>query len=136
MKEDLERVFHYNLIAMMTLPKGWKVKYRNSLSGRCYYRKKVISTPKPNTIKSLHVFLHECGHAILHPKCNKSRYIHEYEAEMFAFKIIKEEGFSIPQDSIDNSKRHINRAINKALKRGLKNVDENILKYSKQRSNI
>ena len=83
----------FTAIALSYVPEGWAVKYRTSLSGRCWYDRKLIDGPKPVTRKSLYIFLHECAHAHLHAPLyfqsksayrRKPKHVIELEAEQWA----------------------------------------------------
>lgn len=118
-------------IALKYVPDGWTVEYRKSLSGRAWGDKKLIQTPRPVTRRALHIFLHECGHAHLHFNGKKQkRYIEEYQAEQFAFEIMRKEGIAIPRQSLERAKRYVARKIKQAEVRGAKSIDPDVRKWA------
>ena len=111
-------------VAKRHTPKGWTVKYRESLTGRCFYRTETIATPPPTTARRLQIFLHECAHAVLHgPRSGKPRHREEYEAEMKSFQWMWESEIDIPQECIDRAKKYVGWKIKQAIKRGAKHID-------------
>jgi len=53
-------------VAEKYLPEGWTVVYRRNLTGRCFYRRSELAATRPVTRRALHIFFHECAHAVLH----------------------------------------------------------------------
>ena len=43
-------------VAMKSVPEGWTVEYRKSLSGRCNLTRKITYVPRPVTRKALYIF--------------------------------------------------------------------------------
>jgi hypothetical protein len=124
-------VASYEMLAKRFLPKDWTVRYRDSLTGRCYYRFKRIDTPPPTTLRRLHIFLHECAHIHLHWG-EKARIAHrrEYEAETWAFSKMRAAGIEPDPRSVERAKRYVRHKIKQALKRGAKNIDADAWEWS------
>ena len=111
-------------VAESYLPDGWTVVYRRNLTGRCYYHKKEIATPRPVTRRALHIFLHECAHAVLHrPRSSKLRHREEYEAERWAFARMRENGIAVPRKALQRAKQYVAWKIRQAERRGAKRID-------------
>jgi hypothetical protein len=85
-------------IAAQYVPPGWTVIERKTLSGACNVKSKRISAPRPITRDALHIFLHECAHAHLHPFGQyKPRHVEEYEADQWANARMREHGIPVPR---------------------------------------
>ena len=120
----------YAALAKRWTPRGWTVSYRKSLTGRCYYQRKLIETPKPITLRALHIFLHECGHAYLHTGKERPKHRVEFEAETWAFKKMRDALIEPHPTSIERAKRYVRRKINQAVKRGAKWIDVEAAQWS------
>lgn len=110
-------------IAARNTPEGWTVQYRNSLTGCCNYEKRLIETPKPRTRRALHIYLHEVAHAVLHANSRKASHVQEYEAETWAFRVMREEGIAVPRKSLEKARAYVRRKIDMAVRRGAKRID-------------
>lgn len=112
-------------IGMAHVPEGWNVKYRKSLTGRCFLRSRQIAAPRPVTRKALYIFLHECAHAHLHAntKRRSSRHLEETEAEQWAHARMREHGIPVPRAMTQRAKRYVAYKIRQALSRGAKTID-------------
>jgi len=110
-------------IAARHTPEGWTVRYRNSLTGCCNYEKRLIETPKPRTRRALHIYLHEVAHAVLHANSRKASHVQEYEAETWAFRVMREEGIAVPRKSLEKARAYVRRKIDMAVRRGAKRID-------------
>lgn len=120
-------------IAALYLPEGWTVKYRNSLSGRCYYEPKRIEAPRPVTRKSLYIFLHECAHAHLHGgRTRTPRHVEEYEAEQWAHAKMREHGIPVPRAMTKRAKGYVRRKIQQAVMRGARRLDPKAVAWSRR----
>ncbi len=71
-------------IAAAHLPRGWTHRPIKRLRGLCSHADRIITAPRPVTRRALQVFLHECGHAMLHERSSKPRWVEEIEAETYA----------------------------------------------------
>jgi hypothetical protein len=95
---------------------------------RAYVTQKAISVPKPVTRRALHVYLHEVAHVVLE-HCplgkggGKPRHVEEYEAEQWAFNVMRAEGVPIPRKSMASAKSYVARKIRQAERRGAKKID-------------
>jgi hypothetical protein len=67
--------------------------------------------PRPVTRRALFIFLHECGHFVLHGLSNKPRYLEEWEAEEWAMARMREAGIPVPRESIWCAKRKVAQRI-------------------------
>ena len=123
--------------AIFYTPWGTKVTYRKALTGRAFIDENRIEAPRPVTRKSLHVYLHEIAHLVLHgssvdgiPKKRTKRYIEEYQAEVQALDWMREWGIPISQDVRREAKRHVAYCIRKAVNRGAQNIDPAVLRFA------
>jgi hypothetical protein len=121
----------YEAIAALYVPHGWRVVYRNDLSGRCYFKREIIAAPKPRTRKSLYVFLHECAHANLHGDSNKPRHVEEYEAEKWAHDKMKEHGVPVPRTMTKRAREYVAKKIWQAENAGAKRIDPAARRFAK-----
>jgi hypothetical protein len=112
---------------------------RKSLSGKCYYKSKTISAPKPVTRKSLYIFLHECAHAHLHAPLyyeSKAKYrrkpshVIELEAEQWAHEKMREHNVPVPRSITKRAKEYVGWKIDQAVARGAKNIDPDARRYA------
>jgi hypothetical protein len=111
-------------IGHLYVPEGYTVKYRKSLSGRHYGKRKLIQAPRPRTRKSLYIFLHECAHAHLHThNGNTPRHVEEMEAEKWAHAKMREHGISVPRLMTKRAKQYVARKIRQAERHGAKTIN-------------
>jgi len=132
LKEGKKRTaFNCSVIAFRHMPEGWRWIQRKSLTGVCVYEDKKIYAPSPITRRALQVFLHECAHATLHAerKNGKPQYVKEYEAELWAFRVMRENGIRVSRKMIESAKAFVGWRISMAVRRGLKNVDKKIKRW-------
>lgn len=111
-------------IALMHTPPDVTIKYRKSLTGRAYFKERVLAAPRPVTRKSLYIYLHECAHFHLHANSRKPRHVEEYEAEQWAHQKMREAGIAVPRSMTKRAKEYVVRKIDQALKRGAKKIDK------------
>jgi hypothetical protein len=116
-------------VAAKYTPTDLIVETRKGLTGRAWYKPRRISAPKPVTRRALHIYLHEIGHITLHANSRKPVYVKEYEAEQFAFEIMRHEGIAVPTKSVTNAKSYVAHKIGKAFRRGAKYIDPKIAKW-------
>lgn len=129
-KAAAERFF---AIGMSYVPPGWLVRYRKSLSGRCFYSG-IIEAPKPVTRKALYIFLHECAHAHLHCPKGKSkqpRHVEEMQAEQWAHEKMREHGIAVPRAMTRRAKAYVAHKIEQAERRGAKTISAEARRFSK-----
>lgn len=108
----------FEALAMTYVPAGYKVTYRKSLTGRCWYSPRwEIAAPRPVTRQALYIFLHECAHAIHHgpltPAQRPPVYVMEFEAEQFAHRIMREHGIAVPRKQTQRAKAYVRRKMMK-----------------------
>ena len=123
----------YYALAMASLPPGWTYgAFRKSLTGYVTIRDKFLVGPKPVTRKALYIWLHECGHAHLHPRHGcKPSHVMEYEAEQWAHATMRANGIPVPKSMTDRAKRHVANKIRQAERRGAKSINQQAKAYSK-----
>jgi hypothetical protein len=118
---------NYEAIAKRYLPKSYKVKYHKSLSGIHYGgNRNLIQAPRPVTVKSLYVFLHECAHAYLHTGSGTNAapvHVQEMEAEQWAHAKMAEHGIAVPPETTERARKYVARKIVQAERRGAKQID-------------
>jgi hypothetical protein len=109
-----------------------KIKYVNGLYGRAFCELDEIVIPKPTTAMRMYIIAHELGHLALHYKCKKRQFIKEYEAEIYAYNLMKKYKIDIPRKSILRAKKYVIYRIRLSLKRGLKeSVPKEIMQWLK-----
>lgn len=102
----------FEALAMTYVPAGYKVTYRKSLTGRCWYSPRwEIAAPRPVTRRALYIFLHECGHANSPHHASRSvpSYVKEFEAEMFAHQTMRGAGIAVPRSMTQRAKAYVRR---------------------------
>ena len=100
-------------------PRGWKVLERESerldpidgsrdTDGKCHFEEKVISVRPIVSLYMLHVFLHEIAHAKFHTRPSTLElHQEEYEAEIWAFRVMRQYGFRIPRELREEARRNV-----------------------------
>src|SRR6266699_651150 len=87
-------------IAAKHTPDDVVVEYRRTLSGCAWVKTRKVSVPKPVTRRALHIYLHEIAHIVLNHVNKKPRHVEEFEAEQWAFRVMREEGIAVPRKSL------------------------------------
>ena len=100
------------------------VTYRRRLTGCAWVKGRRIAAPR-----ALHVYLHEIAHVVLGHMHEKSEHVQEYEAELWAFEVMRAEGVSIPEKSLRRARDYVAYLVHQAYCTGLA-VDENALRFS------
>lgn len=115
----------YMAVAGKYTPMGYSIKYRQSLSGLCWYDKKLIEAPNPVTARALAIYLHECAHAVLGHSKAKAKPVHrmEYEAYHWCFEVFRREGLEPHPKSVDRAQGYVRHKIQQALRRKAKYID-------------
>ena len=114
---------------------GYEVRYRKSLTGCVYSKKKLVYIPSIKSRKSLYIALHELYH--VERAENKLKKIEvnveEMRAELFAHRKMREMGFAVPTSQTQRAKRYVAYKVRKAIKRGkkLENIDKEVLRFIK-----
>ena len=98
-------------IAARHTPADVYVAYRRRLTGCAWARSRRISVPRPVTRRALHVYLHEVAHVVLGHFHDKPVYVQEYEAEQWAFAVMRAEGVPIPRASTRRAKAYVAQTI-------------------------
>jgi hypothetical protein len=114
----------YAEVARRRTPEDIVVVYRSGLSGCAWVASRKISVPKPTTRRRLHIYLHEVAHVVLDHVRKKPIHVQEFEAEQWAFRVMREEGIPVPRKSVRLAKRYVQRKIRTAEARGAKKVDK------------
>jgi hypothetical protein len=112
----------FEVIAKKHTPADVKVSYVKGLYGRAFIKERRLYAPRPVTRRSLHIYLHEVAHIVLHDKTGKPRHLEEAEAEKWAFAVMRAEGVSVPRKSLRRAKSHVARKIKQAIRRGAKRI--------------
>jgi len=105
-------------IADKYTPADIAVEYRARLTGCAWAWSRRIAAPRPVTRRALHVYLHEVAHVVLEHKHERPEYIQEYEAELWAFEVMKAEGVEIPPRCISRAKANVAYMIHRATRAG------------------
>jgi len=122
----------YATIAARNTPIDIKIRYdRKNLSGRAYVISRIISVPRPTTRRRLHVYLHEVAHVVLDHQNQNPRYVEEFQAEQWAFDIMRKEGVRIPRKALHEAQRYVKLKIKQALARKAKSIDPAAAKFAK-----
>jgi hypothetical protein len=125
----------FEKIAARYLPRGYTVEYRKG-RGMHYGGRQLIRTPRPVTVKSLYMFLHECAHAYLHTGSGRRqspRHVQEMEAELWAHAKMRENGIEVPVEITERAKRYVAFKIMQAERRGAKNIDPRARSFAGER---
>jgi hypothetical protein len=88
--------------------------------------KRVIQAPRPITVESLHVFLHECAHAHLGHHDRRIRggvgrlpeYLEEMQAEQWSLDTMRNHGIAVPRHVINDMREYVANKIVKAERKG------------------
>ena len=97
----------YMAIAAKYTPADVTVAYRKRLTGCAWARSRRIAAPRPVTRRALHVYLHEVAHIVLEHYHEKSVHVQEFEAEQWAFAVMRAEGVSVPRASLRRAKAYV-----------------------------
>jgi hypothetical protein len=145
--QELEQAREFQAIAAQYVPKGCRIIYyrdhpvihgkaHTSLAGAYVPRKPtlmrhltrpggVIHAPRPTTIGSLHIFLHECGHvhcghydSRIRGGVRIPRYLEEMQAEQWALATMQKHGIKVPQHVINDMREYVANGIVKAERKG------------------
>lgn len=98
-------------IAARHTPDDLHVEYRKRLTGCAWARGRRISAPRPVTRRALHVYLHEVAHVVLQHFHDRPAHVQEYEAEQWAFAVMRAEGVAIPRASLERAKAYVAHTI-------------------------
>jgi hypothetical protein len=146
--QELRQAREFQAIAARYVPKGCRMIYcrdhpviygkaHTSLDGAYVPRTPtlmrhltrpggVIHAPRPTTIDSLHIFLHECGHVhcghydsrIRGGVCRLPEYLKEMQAEQWALATMRKHGIKVPRHVINDMREYVANKIVKAERRG------------------
>ena len=105
-------------IAARHTPGDVEVEYRTKLTGCAWARSRKIAAPKPVTRRALHVYLHEVAHVVLEHFHDRPVHVQEYEAEQWAFAVMRIEGVPIPRASTRRAKAYVAQSIMRELHHG------------------
>jgi hypothetical protein len=108
----------FSLIAVKWTPADVHVSFRRHLTGCAWAQSRKISVPRPRTRRALHIYLHEIAHVVLEHFHSKPEYLQEYEAELWAFAVMRAEGISIPAKSIERAANYVRYLIHEAETHG------------------
>jgi hypothetical protein len=110
-------------------------KWCRGSCGCAFHNSREVKIPKPVDFDTLGVCFHEIGHVVLghvdEEKSGKTRYVEEFEAEIFAIKKLKDHGFYNKQYEY-RAISHVLMKIAQAKNRGhnMKNVPREIVKWT------
>lgn len=105
-------------IAEKYTPLDVQVEYRRRLTGCAWAWSRRIAAPRPVTRRALHIYLHEIAHIVLEHKYQRPEYIQEYEAELWAFEVMRAEGIAIPERCIERARANVAYTISRAVRSG------------------
>ncbi len=105
-------------VARKHQPKDYTIHYRSSLTGRCCRDGKWLSAPRPVTRRALHVFLHECHHA-MNAYSKFPSYYAEYQCEMFATRTMESAGLEVHEKSLADARAYVKRCLEQSVRSGL-----------------
>lgn len=92
-------------------PSDVQVIFRRALTGCAWARSRRISVPRPVTRRALHVYLHEVAHVVLEHFHERPIHEQEFEAEQWAFDVMRNEGISIPAASLRRAQAYVSQVI-------------------------
>ncbi|MFO1114221.1 MAG: hypothetical protein U1E28_00930 [Beijerinckiaceae bacterium] len=104
-------------IAARHTPDDVEVQYRKRLTGCAWARGRRIAAPRPVTRRALHVYLHEVAHVVLEHFHDRPVHVQEYEAEQWAFDIMRAEGVAIPRASLQRAQAYVAHTIMREIDR-------------------
>ncbi len=115
----------FSAIAAKHTPDGYDLEFVNRNYGRAVFSRRLLRVPKPKTLLTLHIYLHECGHVHCghFKRDGKSRHRQEYEAEVYAFEAIEAEGLEPDPRSVERAKKYVRYKIRQAVRRRAKYID-------------
>lgn len=101
-------------------PRGWKIvetaQVPRDAGGLTVFGNNRIYCPFVVDAYSLQVYLHEVAHVKLrHRWTPKPRYVQEYEAEMWSFAALVNEGFPITQKMLKQAKFNVYNLVVKSI---------------------
>ena len=94
-------------VAQKYTPDDVEVSFRRRLTGCAWARSRRICAPRPLTRRALHVYLHEVAHVVLEHFHDRPVHQREYEAEDWAFSVMKAEGIAVPFASLERAKAYV-----------------------------
>ena len=100
------------------------------LWGRAHLDTGLMVAPRPLTRKALYIYLHECGHFVLHGRRRKARHVEEYEAERWAHAKMREAGLRVPRAMTVRAKAYVARMIHRAIRSGAKHINRAAAEWS------
>ncbi len=106
-----EAAVRYLAIAMRHTPSDVQVEFRKRLTGCAWARSRRIAAPRPTTRRALHVYLHEVAHVVLEHFHDRPVHVQEYEAEQWAFAVMRAEGVAVPRASLLRAKAYVAHTI-------------------------
>lgn len=107
----------YLAIAAAHTPDDVIIQYRRRLTGCAWARSRRIAAPRPITRRALHVYLHEVAHVVLEHFHDRPVHIQEYEAEQWAFAVMRAEKVSIPRASLRRAQAYVAHTILREIDR-------------------
>ena len=108
-------------------------KWRGSMSGRAWYKGKIIAAPYPKTAKSFEVLAHEIGHIVANPNRKAPSWEREMLASEYALVQFKRFGLKLPRQIKTKAARYIAYSVCQALNRGMKKIPAMVRKYCRGR---
>ncbi len=97
----------YLEIAARYTPPDMTVTYRKRLTGCAWARSRRIAAPRPSTRRALHVYLHEVAHVVLEHFHDRPTHVQEFEAEQWAFAVMRAEKVPVPRASLRRAKAYV-----------------------------
>lgn len=115
-------------------PEGWRVfeSKTRKREGKAHYPSRTILVPLIHDVCTLHNFLHECAHALLHHWGDGASTLHreEYEAERWAIEIARQNGIAVPRSIIIQAKVYVRSCIARDRKKKIA-IEPHVEKWAK-----
>ena len=93
---------------------------RRDLTGVAWVYWRAVAAPwPPTTRKRLYFLAHEIGHILLDHRGQRPPYVQEFEAEIFAHKLLEREDIPVPESMTKRAKAYVFTYIKKRILRGL-----------------
>lgn len=115
-------------------PRGWRIVEREP--GKKFFAVAAVDLKTIFTVPvvdrhSLQIYLHEVGHIRYnHFKHGAASHIEEYEAERYAFAVMRHEGIAVPRKSLLRARSNVRNRIKEDQKRGIK-IDPKVKRWSR-----
>lgn len=103
---------------------------KHHLKGRAWPITGTIIAPAGRTRRQLYIVAHECAHVLLHKQRTQSQYLREWEAEVYAHKLMDYYGVEVDPMSTEIAKQWVHFKIGQAVRRGAKHIHHKAMEFA------